>query len=210
MKHIRSIVAVLLVAVLLCGCGAGLNQEELAGKWAMTEKHEQSEAIYLLDMLDLYAEERTLVDLDSLTYVFMVQFGTDGSYSFYYDVEANQACVREFYLGVMDALYEGRATLSDVYGADLEPLTRDEFNQFYADVYGVASYEFLMDRFVENAYDYEALATPVEAGTYKIVGSSLYCTPEGGEDSGSIGCELSGDTLTLTYSDGEEVYTRVK
>ena len=210
MKHIRSIVAVVLVAVLLCGCGAGLKLEDLTGKWAMTAMHDQEEATYLLDMLDLYAEERKLVDLDSLNYVLMVEFGSDGSYSFAYDVDANKACVREFYLGVMDALYEGRASLGGVYEADLEPMTREEFNQFYADVYGVASYEFLMDRFVEYAYDYDALAEPMETGTFKIVGDALMCTITGETEGASMGCELSGDSLKLIYADGEEVYTRVK
>ena len=205
MKHIRSVVALVLVAALLCGCGAGVKMEDLTGKWALTAQHEQEEATYLLDMLDLYAEERALVDLNSMTYVLVAEFGPDGSYSFAYEVEANKECVRQFYMGVMDALYEGRATLSDVYETDLESMSREEFNQFYADVYGVASYEFLMDRFVEYAYDYDALAEPVETGTFKIVGKALMCTITGETEAESLGCELEGDTLKLTYADGSYV-----
>lgn len=210
MKHIRSALALLLVVVLLCGCGAGVKMEDLTGKWEMKSQSPEDEVIYMLDALDLYAEERALVDMGSLNNVLIAEFGTDGSYSFTYDVEANKECVREFYQGVMDALYEGRATLGSAYGIDMEPLTREEFNQFYVEVYGVASYEFLLDRFVENAYDYEALAEPVETGTFKIVGDTLMCTITGEDSAAGMGCELSGDTLKLIYTDGEEVYTRVK
>lgn len=210
MKHIRSIVAVLLVAVLLCGCGAGVKMEELTGKWEMVSQSPEEEVAYMLDTMDLYAEERALVDMSSLKNVLIAEFGPDGNYSFTYDAEANKACVREFFIGVMDALYEGRATLGTAYGTDLEPMTREEFNQFYVEIYGVASYEFLLDRFAEYAYDYESLAVPVETGTFKIVGDTLMCTITGETEAAGMGCELSGDTLKLTYTDGEEVYTRVK
>lgn len=210
MKHIKSIVAVLLVAVLLCGCGASIKAGDLAGKWTMREQSPQDEATYLLDVIDLYTEERALVDLDSLDYVLAVEFSEDGSYSFYYDVEANKECVREFYTGVMDVLYENRAIIGELYETDMGAMTRDEFNQFYVDLYAVASYEFLMDSFVDYAYDYDALAEPLETGTYKIVGDSLLCTITGETEASSIGCELEGDSLKLIYVDGEENYTRVK
>ena len=89
MKHIRSIVAVLLVAVLLCGCGAGVKMEELTGKWEMVSQSPEEEVAYMLDTMDLYAEERALVDMSSLKNVLIAEFGPDGSYSFTYDAEKN-------------------------------------------------------------------------------------------------------------------------
>lgn len=208
MKHIKSILALVLVVVLLTGCGAGLKLEDLTGKWTMTCQSDLTEATYLLDMIDLYAEERTHVDLNSLEYVLTVEFTADGGYAFNYDVEATKACVRSFYEGVMDALYENRTTLNSVYETTFDDLSREEFNQFYASLYGASSYELLLDSFAEYAYDYTALAEPLETGTFKIVGTSLMCTITGETEAQALGCELDGDTLKLIYSDAEEIYTR--
>lgn len=210
MKNIKIILALTLAIVLLTGCGGGVTAADLAGDWHMTIPCPQEDATYLLDAMDLYAEERTFVDLGSLDYVLKATFAEDGSYSFVYDVEANKVCVREFYEGVMTALYDNRAELTGLYGEEVTAMTRDEFNQFYADIYSVASYEFLMTNLVDYAYDYEALGEPIEVGTFKIVGSNLMCEPTDGNEAGSIGFQLDGDTLTLSYSDGDEVYTRVK
>ena len=210
MKHMKIILALTLALVLLTGCGGGAAAADLAGEWTMRVPCPQEDVTYLLDSLDLYAEERAFVDLGTMAYVLNVSFTEDGSYCFAYDVEANKACVREFYEGIMTALYDNRAELTGLYGEEVTAMAREEFNQFYADLYGMASYEFLMTSLVDNAYDYEALALPIEEGTFAIVGSNLMCTPTGDAEAGSIGFELEGDTLTLSYSDGDEVYTRVK
>lgn len=210
MKHIKSVLALMLAVLLLCGCGASVSADDLAGKWSLTAQSPEDEATYLLDSIDLYDEERAYVDMGSLNYVIVAEFGSDGSYSFAYDVDANKACVRAFYEGVMDALFENRAALSELYGTDLGAMTREEFNQFYASLYGETSYEVLMDGFVEYAYEYSVLAEPLETGTFKMVGSTMMCTITGETEAEGMGVKLDGDTLTLTFSDGEEVYTRVE
>lgn len=207
MKHLKLILVLTLVMAMLWGCGGSASAEDLAGEWHMTIPCPQEDATYLLDIMDLYAEERAFVDLGSMNYILAASFSADGSYSFVYDVEANKACVRAFYEGVMTALYENRAELTDLYGEEAVAMSREEFEQLYAEAYGMVSFEFLMNSLVEYAYDYEALAEPLEEGTFKIVGSNLMCTTDG--ETSSIGFALDGDTLTLSYSDGEEVYTRV-
>ena len=211
MKHIKLFLALALIAALLCACGGNARAEELVGTWQMTAQDSADEVTYLMDWMDLYDEERALVDMNSLNYVLVAEFTADGNYSFTYDAEANKACVSEFYHGVMDALYEGRATLSELYETDLEAMTREEFNKFYAeDVYGMESYDALMEELAAGAYDYSVLGEPVETGTYKVVGFTIMCTVTGETEAEGIGFKLDGDTLTLTYTDGEEVYSRVK
>lgn len=210
MKNIKIILALTLALVLLTGCGGGVTAEDLAGEWTMTVTSTEDDVIYLMDSMDLYEEERAFVDMSSMNDVLIATFGADGSYSFVYEVEANKACVRAFYEGVITALFDNRAELTALYGEEVADMTREEFDQFYAEVYGMTDMATLVDELVEYAYDYEALAEPIEVGTFKIVGSNLMCTIEGETEVGSIGFKLDGDTLTLTYSDGEEVYTRVK
>lgn len=210
MKNIKIILALTLALVLLAGCGGGVTAEDLAGEWTMTVTSTEDDVTYLMDSMDLYEEERAFVDMSSMNDVLIATFGADGSYSFVYEVEANKACVRAFYEGVITALFDNRAELTALYGEEVADMTREEFDQFYAEIYGMTDMATLVDELVEYAYDYEALAEPIEVGTFKIVGSNLMCTIEGETEVGSIGFKLDGDTLTLTYSDGEEVYTRVK
>ena len=210
MKTAKIILALTLALVLLCGCGnsSAAVLEELAGQWTMTVPAPEEDAVYLMDMMDLYTEERAFVDQSGMSFVLHANFGTDGSYSFVYDAEASKAYVRAFYEGAMDALYENRAQLTALYGEEVVEMTREEFDQFYADMYGVESYQLFMDALVNDAYDYDVLGEPLEEGTFKIVGSNLMCTVDG--ETSSIGFQLDGDTLTLTYIDGTEVYSRVK
>ena len=204
-----AVVAVLLFAV-FSGNGSDGKTEPLVGTWQMIAQDSPEEADYLMDYMALYDEEKELVDPNSLNYTMVVSFTADGHYSFAYDADGNKACVREFYLGVMDALYEGRATLSEIYGTDLESMTREEFNSFYAeDVYSMDSYEALIDDLAESAYDYAKLSEPLETGTYELDGSLIVCTVTGETAAESMGYKIIGNTLTLTYSDGNEFYTRV-
>lgn len=210
MKTMKITLALVLIAALLCGCGAGMKMSDLAGDWTMTAVSDAEEAGYLMDMIELYEEERAAVGDIPLEYVAGARFDEEGNYSFYYDVEANKECVRTFYVAVVDALYENRSQLADVYGSEVNDMTQEEFRAFYGLAYGFANYDIMITRFVENAYDYAVLEEPLETGTFKIVGNSLLCTITGETEAESLGCELSGDSLKLIYADAEEVYTRVK
>ena len=209
MKTMKIILSLTLALVLLCGCsGSSVTAEDLAGQWTTIAPCSQEDADYLMDYMDLYPEERAFVDISTMSYVLTANFGADGSCSFAYEAEANKACVRKFYEGVMDALYENRAQLSDLYGADTAAMSREEFDALYAELYYQDSFETLMNELVNGAYDYDVLSEPLAEGTFKIVGENLMLTADG--ETSSIGLALDGDTLTLTYIDGTEVYTRVK
>ena len=205
-----AVVAVLLFAV-FSGNGSDGKTEPLVGTWQMIAQDSPEEAAYLMDYMALYDEEKELVDPSILNYAMVAEFTAEGSYSFAYDVEGTKDCVAEFYRGVMDALYEGRAGLSELYGTDLESMTQEEFNEFYAvDIYGMDSFEALIAELAETAYDYAVLEEPLETGTYKVVGFNIMCTVEGETEAEGIGFAFEGENLKLTYSDGEELYTRVK
>lgn len=208
MKYIKTVLLLMLASVLLCGCGTELKQEDITGKWVGIGTNKQAVATKLLDQISLYTEERDFVDLNSLQYIKCVKFTKDGKYTFSWPAEENKPCVRDFYEGIMDALYRNRVNLNELYGTSFDDMTRDEFNQFYADMYGFADYESMINSFVENAYDYEQMAVTKEKGTYKIDGPVLVCTVEGSEEGVVLGCEVAGDTLKLIYAGSEEVYTR--
>lgn len=213
MKNFKKALVLLLVAALsvtlFCGCES--TEEKMAalsGTWTMVMPDTAEQAQILLDNIELYPEEIALVDLDSLEQVKSVTFNMDGTYSFGYDVDGTLDCVRRFYLAAFDAMYEGRASLSNSYDADIANMTREEFNQFYAELYTAADFDTLIDLFVDNAYDTDALAEPFETGTYTIKGNALMCTITGESKAESLPYEIEGNTLTLHFSNLDETYTR--
>lgn len=208
MKKIVSMaLALMLVVSMLTGC-SDIKMEELAGTWVTVKADTQEEAMGLLENIEAYEEEIALTDLDSLEYVKVVGFNEDGTYYFGYDVEGTMACVRDFYDRYFKALYEGRTALNEAYGETFDEMSEGEFRQFYADLYGYVDYIEMLDTFAEIAYDYEALEEPLETGRFTIDGDDLMCTIDGEYEAESLGAAVEEGVLTLTYSDGVEVYSR--
>lgn len=214
MKKLRNVLLLLLIAAMalamFSGCESEADKiEELAGIWSMVVDDTEEEAMGLLEFIDLYEEEIALVDLTALDYVQTVEFSTGKNYRFGYDIEGTRNCVYEYYVGVFEALYEGRATLNEVYGVEFDQMTQAEFEQFYAELYEYSDFTEMLGDFADQAYDYEMLAEDLETGTYSIKGDEIHCSIDGVEEAEYIVYEIAGSTLTLTYIDGVEVYTRV-
>lgn len=213
MKKIINVLSLFLVIVMLAGMFAGCESqaqklEKLAGTWVMTTDDTEEQAQIMLDGLDLYEEEIALVDLTSLDYVKVVEFGIDKTYRFFCDPDGTKVCVRTFLEGVFDALYENRTALNDVYGVEFDEISKTDFQQFYADLYTQADFDALIDHMVSSAYDYDSLAEGFEVGTFSITGSKIMCTISGESTAEALGYKIDGDQLTLTYSDTVEVYAR--
>lgn len=217
MKKISKLILLVLAAAMLVGMISGCETmeskmqakiEALAGKWTLVEQESEEQAQILLENIDAYEEEIALADLSSLSYVRLVEFDTEKNYRFAFDVEGTKACVRAFYAGYFEALYAGRASLNDAYGMEFDTMTEEEFQQFFAEVYGYDEFEPMLDYFAEVAYDYDSLGEDLETGTFTIVGDDIMCTITGETEAESLGYTLEGDVLTLTYADAVEVYSR--
>lgn len=210
MKKLISFFLVLALTVcLLSGCGSN-KIEALAGTWSATFADDESEALSVLESVDAYPEEIALADLGSLEYAKTYVFNDDMSYSFYLDPQSTKACVVEFFQGFFADLYAGRDALKTVYEADISAMSQEEFHQFYADIYGYADYDALIDALAENVYDYEKLKAPYETGTFSFDGNKLMCTISGESISEAVAYSISADgtTLTLTFADATEVFTK--
>ena len=209
MKKVFSLILVVLLLCSLTACAlGGASMEELCGQWEMTVYQERDTAETVLTNLDFYPEEIALVDLESLACVMVVEFNEDKTYSYYFDIEATKETVHTFFEVVMDDLYAGRETLSASYQQDLSGMTQDGFHQFYVDLFGAESYDALIDSFVESSFDYSVLSKTLEEGTFRIRLKDIYKTPDGKTEEESMGFSIDGNTLTLTYLDGDEVYTK--
>jgi len=185
-----------------------LAMEEVAGTWVTVKADTAEEATSLLEIIDVYEEEMALADLNTLEYVKVFCVMENGSYYFGYDVEGTKACVRDFYDGYFNNLYEGRTTLNEVYSLTFDEMSKEEFLQCYAEIYGRDDYTQLLDSLAENAYNYESLEEPFETGTFKISGYDLMCTVTGTNVEEALGVKVEEGVLTLTYADGVETYTK--
>ena len=215
MKRSIRLLAVILTLAALCSALSGCEttaqkMEALSGTWRMIEQDTTEQATALLEAIDLYEQEMALADVNSLKYAWIYEFDAEGNFRQADDIAMTKQLVREFYEGLIDSFYENRADLSDLYEVDMSVMTKEELQQFYADLYGYETYEALMDRFVNAAYKYDTW-TDYRNGTYTIKDGKLDIVDMAdGYETYLIAYKLDGDTLTLTYKDGVEVYTRVK
>lgn len=197
-----------MLAGLLSGCAFGTSLEDIAGTWERTVDDTEEQALVLLENIDFYPEEIACADLTSLDYIHTVEFTTDGVYRFCVEAEGTRFCVKEFFRGVFEALYENRAGLGAAYGTDFTPMTMEEFCLFYAELYGCGDYEELLELLAENAYDYTTFDTPLEQGTCRMSGGMLYCIIDGETLEESMGFELEENSLTLKFADTAMVFYR--
>lgn len=236
MKQVKVIIVALILVVLLAlllhgFCGEEVMVEDLTGKWVTNGHSSRKSAASLLEKLDFCQEELAIVNLDSLEYVKYVEFTEDKEYKFYYDMEATKVCVREFFGGVLDSLFEKRAELNDVYGVEFEAMSREEFKQYYTAMYGFGDLETMLDTFSEQALNYIALAEFSEKGTYELEGPVIVCTitpeetvaeTEDGQKAQEnkdekkpkekglvLGVAREGEYLVLSFADAIEKYTKV-
>lgn len=184
--------------------------DALAGNWIATISEDESVAKTLLENIDLYPEEIACVDLTTFKSVKTVKFTTDQTYQYAWDPDGTRTCVLEFYEGVFDSLYKNRASLGQLYETDFESLSKEEFQQFYADLYVADDFPGLLDKLADNCFDYETLAEPDEEGTFVIDGNFINMTILGESKAESVEYTLGSDVLMLTYVNTVEVYSRVR
>jgi len=211
MKKVCCLILALVMTLLCAGC-FGPSQEELlakvGGTWSLRYEEEADYVREFLTNYDFYEEEIALVTTP-LCSVKTITLKADGTLSYSEPPAEVKACVREFLLGVYDELYEGRASLSEVYETDLSGYSKEEFLQSYADMYEYATFDAMIDGFVEGAYDWETLEN-YSTGTFTITSLQMMFDVEGTDNDGAVRYKVEGDTLTLTFSDATEVYTKVK
>lgn len=207
MKKGIALLLTLVLALSLTACGFP-TMDDLCGTWEMELSQDADTAQTLLENMDFYPEEIELIDLDTLSFVMFVEFNQDGTYRYAFDVDATKANARAFFADAIDTLYENRASLVDTYGGDITDMTQEEFEEAYAGLFSEATIEDLLDYFEEYCMDYEVLSEDLERGTFRLVAGTILCTVEGASEEEKLDFKIDGDTLTLIYVDGEEVYTR--
>ena len=212
----KKFVCVLLAALMLlsmCACSDADRILQVAGTWKTEYVKTSKEKQELLESIDLYEEEIALVDsvLDGAK---TLTFNTDKTYSFSKNPEDVKACVRKFFDKMFNDLYEGRADLANCYkeshDTDISLLGEEAFKMFYAKLYGAETYEALLDKLADGAYEYDKMGV-YESGTFNMTSKRINFDTTGEEDDGYVEYEfLDNGKLRLKFSEDYEVYKRAE
>lgn len=204
MKKYIALLLALVMVLTLTACG--LSTKDLAHKWVMMDNYTEDGARENLEAFGFYEEEIALADLTCIGAVRYLTFGTDGTYSFIYNEEETHEKLVAYYDNYITNLFNNRDKLVDDYGADVIDELSDEetFKEFYAYMFSCETYEALLDALADDTFDFSEAN---EQGTYKLTGDTVILYENGGSDGATIGVALEGNSLTITYTDGTEVYT---
>lgn len=181
--------------------------EKLVGTYMTMEAVEADTVERMLTNMDFYPEEIALIDLNSQTAPRYREFHDDKTYVSYYDVDAFRSSVETFFRNAFDRMYEGRNSLAALYDVDIVAMTKAEFQAYYASIYSHNTFEELITALASDAYNYNELTR--DTGTFSIEDSQIICHIGLPISTSVMGYELSGNTLTLRFSDAVEVYNRV-
>lgn len=181
---------------------------KLAGTYVTEDPIDAESMEEILERYDFYPEEIALVEPAQLVVDKYVEFHEEKTYTFYYDVADFRADVENYFRDAFDSMYAGRSQLSALYELDMEAMSAEEFKAFYAELYSQASFDDLIAAFTEDAFSYDVLEDDTEVGTFTIEDGKILCTINGTYTAESMGYKLDGSTLTLTFSNDVEVYTR--
>lgn len=178
----------------------------LVNSWFALLQDSEDEARRLLELIEAYDVEIELMDLTALEYGQYLHLREDLTYDFVYAEYVTWSCTRDYYELFVDTMYDNRTKLDAIYGESFGAMSKEEFQQFYAQLYNFTDYEKFLDTLADNAYDYESLATPWESGTYYLQDDRIYMTIDGDTEALYVTYELSGSQLTIYYTDTIEHY----
>lgn len=213
MRKITALVLALVMLLALSACGTSQTLEALTStRWSTIEYLTEDEAMEFLEAMDFYESEIALADLNSIGAVKTLEFTAEKTYRFAYDVELTKERTRAYLDGFISTLAANRDQLTgdynEAFGVDVAAMTEEEFKTFYAELFGSADYDELLDYLTACFYNYDVLGEDLETGTFTLTSDKINCTTAGETEEEYLEYALTDTTLTLTYSDAVEVYTK--
>lgn len=213
MKKARKVLAILLaVIILICtlsGCESSEKQaQKIVGVWVIPVEAEESLRRQQLESIGMTYVELSVLEHLSFSYEMFHAFNADGTYRLAIDSDSMHSAMKVFYNEVFDVLYDNLTVLEEAYDISFNGASREEFRQYYAEALDFTDYTEMIDYLVDNCFDYTALGADIAYGTYSVKGKRIIMEDEIGDRSGEVEYSLEGNTLTLYFTDGTEVYTK--
>ena len=199
----------LVMAALLCACGSSKAQklEALTGTWTASDPVEADTVRELLSSMDFYEEEIALIDLNSLRDAYYVEFTPDQTYVFSYDVLGIKSNLYAFLSQAFHDMYENRTALNETYSMDFSDMSEADFQMFYAVIYEKEEFSSLLSALVEEAFYYDQLGE-YDGGEFDIVGNKIDFETSSAGETGRCPYEIKGNTLTISFAEGDITFTK--
>lgn len=219
-RFLTGLLSTILTVTVLAGVRVGVTTlvengfaagaiKKLAGTYETKDMIPADTAESILLKNDFYPEEVVFAELTELYVPKFVEFHSDKTYTYYYDADGYRDNIETFFRQFFDNMYVNRTALTGLYDADFTHMSQAEFEAYYATLYGENSFDDLIRTLSYGCWDYEALANDVETGTFTVNDNKIIYTQAGTTLKEHVTYKKSGDTLTLTYSDGEEIYSKI-
>ncbi len=207
--------ALLLAALTLCLCACGKSDAErlaeVAGRWVTIVPLEQSRLEGFYSRMDLSPEEIALCSGLEASYPYFIEYKDDVTYRQGADVAGARESLAQFVRDIFDTLYASRTALNDLYGVDFGPCTQEEFQMFYAELYGLQSYDALIQALADTTLDFNAMALSIEHGKFRFSAEKIYFKPNFETEEVYTVYEIleDGRMSILVEGNEKEIYTKV-
>lgn len=209
----KKTITLILALLMLCCCfaGCGDSSVDLTGRWESVYYYDSDSVLAELEALDFYEEEIALLDTGAMGFCDVLLLNADMSYTITNDAAKSRALVEEYYRDVFAIFFENRAQLQDLYGEDFTSMSEAEFNQYYADLYGAADFDALIDLIVGDVEDYAHLEEDPEVGTYRVSLNRIYFTVSGTSTEEYVTFSMEADgTMIVEFTDSTVHYTKAE
>lgn len=211
MKKTFALLLCICMLFLLCACESGPSATDLlCGTWNTKVAMDEDYVRDLLHDLSFDDAEIAYADLQGLVYVENITFRSDRTYSIATPEAETRALTRSWYADFFNRIYAHLSELEDVYGEGAAEYytSVDMFEDFYAELFEVDSFDTLLDEFVEESFNFDAFDE--ETGTFTVESGKIHMTVTGASEAEFVTYTLVENTLTLTYAENEiSVYTKV-
>ncbi|MBQ8238617.1 MAG: hypothetical protein IJZ39_10775 [Oscillospiraceae bacterium] len=209
----KKIITLALAMALLCCClaGCGGPQVDLTGRWESVFYYDADSVIAEFEAMEFYDEEIALLDAEAMGICEVLLLNEDLSYTMTCDAAKSRDMVEAYYRDAFAVFYENREQLQDLYDEDFAAMSEAEFNQFYAELYGAADFDALIDLVVGTVEDYAYLEEEPETGTFRISMNRIYFTIDGTNTEEYVTFTVAENgSLSLEYTDSTVTYTKAE
>lgn len=210
-RPFAALLIVLALVLSLAGCGEQQTDPGvLAYKWDTMELISAENTKEALSYFGFSEEELAFADLDSFGLVKSVEFTKTGTFRFFYDKTATKTAFEDYIEALVAKLFENRESLAELFGEELSAeKTLVSFETAYAAQYDFKSFGEYME-YVTNELlvSYDLDNSLIEKGSFSLSADKIELKADKSTESEFVAYTLSGDELTIIYSDAKEVYKK--
>ena len=149
-----------------------LNKKDIIGTWQCEEKMITAQVDYKMQFQGFTQHEISFLDLNAAKKIMIWRFRRNNTFFYGCDHDATVANLTGFYEEVFSALYDNRQELTSDRGDKIAGMTTTEFQNYYAETFGAATFPDLIESLAADLASLRSLTQSDIEGTYHAAGVS--------------------------------------